>query len=414
LALKNSASTVRLSTLLEEEKQVQAAERQALLSQITALISSTAQKQEMRVQQGIASIRTEIDEHAVTHSKAHEVYVVGEQQWSKQSDELVGKVIRSRDNVKNKLKSDFAAANEHTNSIRIVTTSVHDSTVKTVQEQMTHLDAQLHGLDDIVERIKEQNNTHHAAHVSSLSNLATNVQTSYSSIGGHFTTSFSRVSELDADMSARTSSIQDTLPTLSEVGDIRQPLADLREAIESQALEEYRATGETPQRTTYDFPISLPRTEPHDTLLSKLRGRAASSPTGSPAKASRSPAKTLIFSDGIADNVSVSSSTTRPGTSNSTTSFSGLRELDVNAVIPTAAVHAPTETGDKLGALMPPLKRQNTSGNESKLPKKRSARMTVAGNPNAMVKDSQENVDLSRSVGAGSAMGRSLRSGRGS
>lgn len=365
------------------------------------------------MQDGIASIRTEFDAHAVTHGKAHEIYVVDEQQWSKQSDELVTKVVRSRDSVKNKLKADFASANEHTNSLRTVTTSVHDSTVKTVQEQMTHLDTQLHGLDDIVVRIKEQNNTHHAAHVSSLANLATNVQTSYSSIGDHFTTSFSRVSELDTDMSAQTSSIQNTLPTLSVDGDIRQPLADLRETIESQALEEYKSTGDTPQRTNYDFPISLPRTEPHDTLLSKLRGRSASSPMRSPAKSSRSPAKPLIFSDGIADNMSVSSNATRPGTGHSTASFGSLRELDVNAVIPIAPP-GQVAAEDKLGALMPPLKRQNTTGNESKLPKKRTTRMTVAGNPNAMVKDSQENVDLSRSVGPGSGMGRSLRSGRGS
>jgi kinesin family protein 11 len=110
LALKNSASTMRLSTLLEEERQTQAVERQALLSQIAAMVNSTAQKQEQRVEQGIASIRTEFNESATMHNTTHEAYIVGERQWSAQSDELVSKVIRSRDNVKNKIKTDFVVS----------------------------------------------------------------------------------------------------------------------------------------------------------------------------------------------------------------------------------------------------------------------------------------------------------------
>jgi kinesin family protein 11 len=303
--------------------------------------------------------------------------------------------------------------NEHTASLKCVTTAVHDSTVKTVQEQMEHLDNQLHGLDDIVVRIKEQNNTHHTAHVVSLSNLATNVQSSYNSFGEHFTTSFSRVSELDKDMSARASSLQETLPLLSDEGDIRRQLMDLREAIENQALEEYKATGETPQRTNYNVPVSLPRTESHDTLLSKLRGRSASTPLGSPAKLNRSPSKGLIFADTSADIVALVPSSTRPGTSGSSNEGNlSLRELDVNTVIPSIP-NQPNLEKNGLGALMPPLKRQNTTGAESKLPlKKRSARMTVAGGTGAVAVASQENqpVDLSKSVGPGTGVGRRLRS----
>jgi kinesin family protein 11 len=280
---------------------------------------------------------------------------------------------------------------------------------------MQHLDSQLHGLDDIVVRIKEQNNIHHAAHVASLSNLATNVQTSYNSIGDHFTTSFSRVSELEEDMSTRTASLQETLPMLSTDGEVRRPLANLREAIENQALEEYKATGETPQRTNYSFPVALPRTEAHDTLLSKLRGRAASNPQTSPAKPSlRSPSKGLIFADDTsADIVSLVPASTRPGTSSSSSEGSiSLRELDVNAV---HADRGEKVERDGLGPLsMPPLKRQNTTGHsgESKLPlKKRSGRMTVAG-ATASIVANQENqpVNLSASVGPGSGVGRRLRS----
>jgi kinesin family protein 11 len=121
LAVKNSASTIRLSTLLEEERQTQAAERQALLTQITTLINSTTQKQEQRVEQGITSIRTEFDDAAAVHSKVQETYAVDEREWCAQSDELVSKVIRSRDSVKNKIKTDFAVSDLCSQSQRRLT-----------------------------------------------------------------------------------------------------------------------------------------------------------------------------------------------------------------------------------------------------------------------------------------------------
>jgi len=61
---------------------------------------------------------------------------------------------------------------------------------------------------------------------------------------------------------------------------------------------------------------------------------------------------------------------------------------------------------------MPPLKRQHTTGSESKLPKKRGVRNTVLGT----VGD-RENLtmpNLSSSTGPGSGMGRRLRSREGS
>lgn len=108
LALKNSASTMQLSTLLEEEKHTQALERQALLSQITALVNATSEKQQLRVEQGITSVQIEIDEHGVAHGQAHETFVNGGRQWSERSQAIIDKAIQSRETVKTKIKSDFA------------------------------------------------------------------------------------------------------------------------------------------------------------------------------------------------------------------------------------------------------------------------------------------------------------------
>lgn len=262
---------------------------------------------------------------------------------------------------------------------------------------MQHLDTQLHGLDDIVSRVQEHNNSHHESHLSSLDKLATNVQASYDNIGEQFTTSYSRVEELDSDMSDHASALRTTLPSLSANSEIRRPLAELREEVVSQTLEEYKATGETPQRIQYSYPHALPRTEQHETLLAKLHG----SPLQSPSKLLRSPNKTPIFNDSPLEDLPL----IRPGTATSTPS---LREVDINITIP-----GPPST-DVLGDLMPPMKRQNTG--DSKLPqKKRGARMTVAGgvaNPRLALADRENaTVDLSRSVGPGTTPGNGRRLG---
>lgn len=220
--------------------------------------------------------------------------------------------------------------------------------------------------------------------------------------------------ELDADMTAQAHDLQETLPSLSADSEIRRPLTELREVIENQALEEYQATGETPQRKQYDYPLSLPQTEPHDTLLAKLRGRSASMPP-SPMKESRSPNKGLVFTDTTSEDMLLVPATgiTRPGTASSTSSnhlTPSLREIDVNIT----ASSLPLEK-DGLGALgMPPLKRQHTTGPESKLPKKRGARVTVAGANNLGDRENLTMPNLSASVGPGSGMGRRLRSREGS
>lgn len=428
---------MRLSTLLEEEKQIQASERQALLSQITVLVNATSEKQQLRVEQGITNVRTELGEHGAAHGQVHETFVAGGRQWSERSQAIVDKAMKSRETVKTKIKSDFAVSsvllcfcrfsnkdqttNEHTESLRNVTTSVHDSTTRIVEEQMQHLDTQLHGLDDIVTRIQKQNNTHHTAHVTSLCNLANTVHTSYEGIGEHFKTSFARVEELDADMTDQAHELQKTLPALAADSEIRRPLTELREVIENQALEEYQATGETPQRRQYEYPLSLPQTEPHDTLLAKLRGRSASMPP-SPMKADRSPNKGLVFTDTLDAEemllVPTINNNHRPTSSHSSTmmansTLTSLREIDVNITTSSLPVVTGGET-DGVGALgMPPLKRQHTTGStESKLPKKRGLRNTVAG----AVGD-RENLtlpNLGASAGTGGGIGRRLRSREGS
>ncbi|KAI9708964.1 MAG: kinesin motor protein cin8 [Bogoriella megaspora] len=458
LIASNQATQEKLTSTLEKEKQKAASERAQLLEQMTNIVNSTALASEARVEETISSIVQSIGSSTTTHSQHQTDYRSQYDSWSRTSRSIVDSVVASRETVKSKIKQDWTAANEHTNSIKGTTTAVHDETVRIVSNQMAHMETQLSSLDEVVSRLRAQNESHHAAHTSSLAGLSGSVQESYDSIGGHLNTSYNRVKELNTDVGSRTSDLDGTIASMDEDATIRAALRELRNEIGKRELLEYEITGETPQKTEYTYPTSLPHTETQDRFLAKLRGldttppprprskiatpsgRSKSrsprkQPPASPLKPLRSsPTKTLVFNDTLSapsepsdpiplnplplstsllseggsrppTATSSSSSTSRPPTSGPGL---GLRELDRNTLNNMPLTHTTTHPqsrsdplpttglgmgmgmgmgikGDTEEGKQPPLKKQNVMATEkeSKLPMKRSARMTVAGVENA-------------------------------
>jgi kinesin family protein 11 len=420
----NKASQSRLQQAIDEEKQQSAGDRQQLLSQITVLINGNAEAQEKRLDEKLAAVREEITAANVAFETKQGAYTEGATAWSNRSRDILAGVSRSRDVVKSKIKSDFAAATQHSTSIRATTTSVHESTVKTVEAQMAHLDTELQSLDDIVTRIREQNNTHHAAHTTSLAALSSTVAASYSSIGDHLSSSFDRVQSLESDMTAEAATLKETLPSLAADADIRAPLHELRETVSNQNLIEYNPTGETPQRVSYNIPSNLPRTEAHENILSRLRDRPSTADA-----ATRSPSKQPIFNDAT-NTLSLPSPTenlfastfSKPAFSRSVSAHahtishlptggnpSSLRELDVNIVAQEAHTQPLPLVSQSLDPAAPPTKKmQRDVGQDgSKLPMKKMRKTVgVAGD-----RGDRENItSFANSVGPGLAAGRKLRS----
>jgi len=199
------------------------------------------------------------------------------------------------------------------------------------------------------------------------------VNHSYTSIGDHFVSTYDRVRDVGTDISSRTSSIQASLPPLTTT--IQQPLSELRSNMTNAPLKEYIPTGETPQKTQYQFPTALPHTDPHEKLLIKHSLRQPSTIT-----TSTSPSKSLIYTDTPPSTTSAPSSPTKGPP--------GLRELDMNVALGSSSVarHSdpalvstkPASDGEAVdlsksvsgGMGPPPLKRHNTASGESRLPTK--------------------------------------------
>lgn len=337
----NTSIATRIQHVIDEERRQAAEERRALLTQIASLINSQAQTQESRLANKAASIQQSVEENTALLEGSMTQYTEGMDMWEAREGEFLQEIATSRETMKSKLQDDWAvrflsrtdievkanlsrqAANTHSTSIQETTKSVHAETVRVVDEQMRDLDEQMTSLDDFVARARSHNAEHDSQHTTSLLELSRTVEGSYANIADHFRTTCSRVEELGSQMDTDIRAAEDALGPLFV--NIRQPLGALREDISSTVIREYQPTGETPQRVTYDYPTSLPRTQAHASLIAKFHGEP-------------SPSKAPVFADadrGLVEN----RSPTRPGSSDDSASqadrsrnplTASLRELHPN------------------------------------------------------------------------------------
>ncbi|KAL8703843.1 MAG: hypothetical protein Q9201_002993 [Fulgogasparrea decipioides] len=367
------------STLMEERAQA-AQDREDLLSQITSLVHKTGETQDARWQSKIDRIKSDIESSRSTLESEEKKYSGAMDVWSEKENLLIEEVLKSRDSLKSRMKKDWTAVNERNMAIQTTTKSVHEETIRIVNAQMKDMATQMQVLDDFIIRARSQNERHHSTHVSSLQNLASTVNDSYSSIGDHFVSTYDRVKDIGNGISEHSKALQNTIPPLAE--NVQQPLATLRSAITDAPLKEYTPTGATPQKQQYRFPTTLPRTEPHEKLLTKLfPPNAMSVPTMPPP----SPTKSIIYTDQPSPSDRQPTLEEEPiRTAASTATSTGLREIDLNTLSSNIQTrHSDPSTiatfskstseigmgiGDRSMA-PPPLKRQAT---ESKLPQKQA------------------------------------------
>ncbi|KAF2719166.1 kinesin-domain-containing protein [Polychaeton citri CBS 116435] len=444
-----AASTESQAELMEavtEERTVAASERATLLSQITHLINSSAATQDARMNGYIESADRRLKDSQEAYRDAQQTYSTDASAWDTNTQSLITASVSRRETIKNKLKADWSAASHQSSKITQNTEAVHSETVRIVEGQMAQMDNQLVALDEILGRVRAQNEHHHEAHTHSLDVLAGNVQDSYKSLGDHFETSYSRTEALNAELGTTTNDFTHTIAKLAEDNEIQQSLRRIRDDITSAQLQEYEPTGETPAKTQYSYPKSLPRTEAHEKLLNRMRGipePGSMSPKKSPSKSSpskrsplkhfrSSPVKSRSDVSPIKPPVWHDSPPTlappqldlgnipavRPATAASNDST--LRDIDVNV----AANSAPPtisfdgiegEIEDEDGAdkvSVPSFKKQKTDvisqsqGPESKLPTMRSQRATRQTMEAAGLGLGRENL----SVGLVQGGGRRLRS----
>ncbi|KAK3905069.1 kinesin-like protein bimC [Staphylotrichum tortipilum] len=255
----NEGVAARIQEVLEEERKQAAADRQALIVQITKLVGAQAEQHESRLAGKAARIQESILDSNKTLEGSVAEYTAGMNAWGERDAKVVDEVASSRDALKTRLKDDWTTANKHSTSIQTTTKSVHAETVRAVDAQLTDLDTQMSDLDAFVARAKSHNTTQHTHHATSLRTLTTSLSQSLSSLSTDLGESTSRVDALASATEDAVEEMTDALAPLEE--EVCAPLAELRERFVGGGLEEYEATGATPERTRYLFRREIPRTK---------------------------------------------------------------------------------------------------------------------------------------------------------
>ncbi|KAL2131886.1 hypothetical protein VTI74DRAFT_4471 [Chaetomium olivicolor] len=370
----NELVSARIQEVLDEEREAAAAERQALLAQITKLINSQAEAQESRLADKAAVIRETILDSNKSFEGSVAEYSAGMDAWSEKDSKVLEEVTSSRDALKTRLKDDWTTANKHSTSIQTTTKSVHAETVRVVEEQMQDLDVQMQDLDDFVSRAKSHNASHHDGYNSSVQSLTTTVEQSFSNISAHFKQTFDRVQTVGDEMDTDAQTLHSRLPQLTS--SVCQPLAELRDTVQSTNLHEYSPTGETPEKVKYHYPTVLPRTAPHADLLVGMQQQEEREPSPTPCKPSG-----IVLPD---INLTPVRSPSRPASADSPShpeSVRSLREVNPNlatnappVLFEPAAGSAlalpPTTTGLASSESAAQLVKQHGKGRPSKLGKK--------------------------------------------
>ncbi|PUU72771.1 P-loop containing nucleoside triphosphate hydrolase protein [Tuber borchii] len=245
-----------LDLILREERERATTDRQNLISQIAALVNATAEDQDKRLTKRVQLVQGEI------------LMVWGEEKF-------INELVISQDSLKKILVQDWQDAEKHNASIQATTQAINAQTVRLVDAQMQDVGVQMQALDEFVTRARSQNEAHFEAFTQNLSGLSETVRESYSRMEGELNSFGEDLDSLDNDMSEQTSLSKELLEPFTST--TRQPLSELRGNIESAPLQEYVPTGETPKRRTYEYPTTLPHTQPHEELLLKPVTRRKSS-----------------------------------------------------------------------------------------------------------------------------------------
>ena len=319
---------------MKDERAQTENDRQRLLEQITSLVATSASTQEQRWARKVANVQSGMADADAALREADQKYSTSMDSWLQKETQLADSVVKSRDNLKTKLKTDWNTVDQHNLAIQTTTKAVHGETVRIVDAQMSDMATQMAALDDFVTRARSHNESHHTAHVDSLQRLTSSIASSLSTTNTDLQASSTRLSAFTASQDAQTASIISSLPSLGTT--VQQPLAALRAAICAAPLAEYSPTGETPQKTQYSYPTSLPRTRPHPQLLASADG-LASGPS--------SPTKSIVYTD-----KDDSASEGRPPRA-STAEPVGLREIAVNVVATGRNSEPPTITMTASGSL---------------------------------------------------------------
>ena len=279
----SSEASNKLDRIMAEEKARSDVERQHMLDRITALINANAKEDHKRLDERISVVRGDINSSRQEFANANADYNQRLMDWTASEDAYLNELISNRENLKTKMVQDWKRAEEYSERIQTTTQAVHAHNTKLVDEQIEKVDDTMQVLDGFVTSARAENENHYERFTTIFGTLSQNVSEFHSTMSTQVDEMRVDAEEFGKDMGARVDSLKQSTGTF-EV-DAERPLSLLRSHILESKFAEYRVTAGTPRKRSYNYPNKLPRTEPHEVILTNLRknqerrGRFGFSPT---------------------------------------------------------------------------------------------------------------------------------------
>jgi kinesin family protein 11 len=104
------AASTQLQTVLEEERKTSQQEKEKLKEQIFQLLDTSATQQQQRLSGRLINTQTNLVEATESFVAADKVYKEGMDKWCVQDTELMATVVKSKEELKNKMKGDWTVS----------------------------------------------------------------------------------------------------------------------------------------------------------------------------------------------------------------------------------------------------------------------------------------------------------------
>ena len=265
----SSEASNKLDRIMAEEKARSDVERQHMLDRITALINANAKEEHKRLDERISVVRGDINSSRQEFASANADYNQRLMDWTASEDAYLNELIFNRENLKTKMVQDWKRAEEYSEKIQTTTQAVHAHNTKLVEEQIEKVDDTMQVLDGFVTSARAENENHYGRFTTIFSTLSQNVSGFHGTMSTEVDEMRVDAEEFRNDIEARADKMKQSTETFE--ADAERPLTLLRSHILESKFTEYRVTAGTPRKRSYNYPNKLPRTEPHEVILTNLR-----------------------------------------------------------------------------------------------------------------------------------------------
>lgn len=225
-ALQNASAAARIQEALDEERRQAAEERQKLTAQVTSLLAAQGEAHEARMTERACMLHRAVADCGASLEAAASQHGRGMDAWDEREARLLEEVRRSRDQVKAKLKDDWAAAGEQSAAMQKTARAVHAETSRVVDEQVDGLDAQMELLDRLVARARTEKTTHDSERTQAALVQAQAVEQSAAMVATQLQAVADDVRDSGDEIAAETERLAEEVEPLDEL--VRKPLEDLR------------------------------------------------------------------------------------------------------------------------------------------------------------------------------------------